>query len=43
MSVILKTKSKKHQINTLIYITGGKTNDIVCLFGLIEDEKVCQS
>ena len=35
----LKAKSKEHQVNALIYIMGDKADDILCSFGLTEDEK----
>ena len=36
----LKAKSEEHQVNALIYIMGDKADDILCSFGLTEDEKV---
>lgn len=35
----LKAKSEEHQVNALIYIMGDKADDILCSFGLTEDEK----
>ena len=35
----LKAKSEEHQVNALIYIMGDKEDDILCSFGLTEDEK----
>ena len=35
----LKSKSEEHQVNALIYIMGDKADDILCSFGLSEDEK----
>ena len=36
----LKCKPEEHQVNTLIYIMGGKADDIPCLFSLTDAEKV---
>ena len=35
----LKSKSEEHQVNALIYVMGDKADDILCSFGLTEDEK----